>query len=205
MHPMARELMTLGQRLQHARKMRRMTQAQLAEAAELGQPAVSKLEKGDTQETPAIARLAAAVGVSTAWLERGLGPDPDWSSPSGGMAHAVSQLVLETVPTMTWEQIQMTDRDKLPPVFRVQIGDAAMAPRVPAGAWVQFDRRITPKPGDGVLLRDSTGVINFRYFRAGRPGTWEAHADNSAYAPMDSARDGLSVIAVLTAVEARWG
>ncbi|ALV06673.1 helix-turn-helix protein [Roseateles depolymerans] len=196
--------MTLGQRLQHARKMRHMTQAQLAEAAELGQPAVSKIEKGDTQETPAIARLAAAVQVPTAWLERGLGPEPNWSSPAVGVAHSVSQLVVETVPTMTWEQIQMTDRDKLPPVFRVQIDDAAMAPRVPSGAWVQFDRRVTPRPGDGVLLRDSTGGVCFRYYRAGRPGCWEAHAENAAYAPLDSQRDGLEILAVLTAVEGRW-
>lgn len=202
---MSRELVTLGQRLHFARKKRGLNQTQLGKAADIGQPMVSKLELGTAVETAAIARLAAALGVSPDWLERGAGAEPAWDSPpDGGMAQQMSLRSAETLLTTTWEQIEMSDHDKLPPVFRVQIADAAMAPRVAAGAWVVFDRRPTPKPGDGVLLRDSTGAISFRYYRAGRPGCWEAHAENAAYAPLDSERDGLVVVAVLTAVEGRW-
>lgn len=125
---------------------------------------------------------------------------------AAAMAHPVSQLVTQTVPSITWEQIKMSvGKDGLPPVFRVQMVDNAMAPRAGAGAWVQFSSTESARPGDGVLVRDALGNPYFRQYRAGRPGCWEAHADNSAFAPLDSERDGLEVLAVLTAVEARWG
>lgn len=98
----------------------------------------------------------------------------------------------------------MMEKDSLPPSFRLQVIDSSMAPRVPAGTWVVFDSRLPPKPGDGVLVRDSSGAVHFRHYRAGRPGMWEAHAENTAYSAMESARDGLQVMAVLTAVEGRW-
>lgn len=123
-----------------------------------------------------------------------------------GAAHPVSHLVAETVPSITWEQIKMSvAKDGLPAVFRVQMVDSAMAPRAGTGAWVQFSSTETARPGDGVLVRDALGNQYFRQYRSGRPGCWEAHADNSAFATLDSERDGLEVLAVLTAVEARWG
>lgn len=202
---MGRELVTMGARLRFARKRRGMTQDQLAAAANIGQPMVSKLEIGTSSETAAIARLASALGVRADWIERGTLPDPDWdATPNGGNGQKTNLAAAEGIPTTTWEQIAMSGRDKLPPVFRVQIVDSAMSPRVAPGAWVIFDTRPSPKPGDGVLLRDRTGAISFRYFRAGRPGCWEAHAEHVGYAPLESERDGLEVLAVLTAVEGRW-
>ena len=123
----------------------------------------------------------------------------------GGLAQTMSELGMQTVPSTTWEQIEMTADADLPTVFRVQINDGAMSPRVSQGAWVQFDRSIAPRPGDGILVRDAIGKPHFRIFKAGRPGCWEAHATSSAYAPLLSDRDGLVVLAVLTAVESRWG
>lgn len=79
---MSRELVTLGQRLLFARKKRGLNQTQLGEAADIGQPMVSKLEKGTANETSAIARLAAALDVSADWLERGSWPEPIWDAPS---------------------------------------------------------------------------------------------------------------------------
>ncbi len=66
-----------------------------------------------------------------------------------------------------------------------------------------FDARIAPLPGDAVLLRDINGGHHIRLYRQG-VGRWEAHATNEAYQPLDSERDGLQVLAVLTGVMARW-
>jgi transcriptional regulator with XRE-family HTH domain len=154
--------------------------------------------------------LAIESGYESLWIAKGIGPK---KSPQGspqplhaGAAHPVSQLVTETVPSITWEQIKMSVRKNgLPPVFRVQMVDNAMAPRAGSGAWVQFSSTEAARPGDGVLVRDALGNQYFRQYRAGRPGCWEAHADNAAFAALDSERDGLEVLAVLMAVEARWG
>ena len=63
-----------------ARAQRRLSQAQLASVSGLKQPDISKIEKGLTQSTPAIDRLARALCVPTQWLELGLGPDPIWAA-----------------------------------------------------------------------------------------------------------------------------
>lgn len=94
--------------------------------------------------------------------------------------------------------------DPLPAVFKLSAPDASMAPKVPQGTIVEFTRGLEPRPGDGVLVRDSLGHHFFRQFREKRPGHWEAHAVNEAYRPMDSRDDNLSVVAVLTAVAGRW-
>jgi len=75
---MSRPLESLAQRLVHARKKRGLNQGQLADAAGLKQPDVSKLETGRMLKTTAMARLSRALGVSGAWLEFGEGPEPDW-------------------------------------------------------------------------------------------------------------------------------
>lgn len=101
----------------------------------------------------------------------------------------------------------MTTGEELPRTFRICIEDASMEPKVKPGAWVHFNSREaeTVRPGDGVLVRDNTGRVHFRVYRATRPGRFEAHAVNVHYDPLESERDGLKVLAVLTAVEARWG
>lgn len=112
----------------------------------------------------------------------------------------------ETVPSLKWEQLMSEDqKGALPQIFRVGVPDSSMAPRVNPGAMVVLNTREAPRPGDGVLVRDKTGQVHLREFRAGRPGIWEAHAVNPAYAALESERDGLTVLAVLMAVEARWG
>lgn len=121
------------------------------------------------------------------------------------VAHGMSLQSLETVPSTTWEQLEMTTGTELPRTFRICIEDSSMAPKVKPGAWVHFNSRESARPGDGVLVRDSTGQAHFRVYRTGRPGAFEAHAENPNFQPLYSERDGLTVLAVLTAVEERWG
>ena len=62
---------TLGQRLEGMRRRRLMTQATLAEAAQLSLITVTRLEnaRGDANPRPdTIKKLAAALNVDPAWL-----------------------------------------------------------------------------------------------------------------------------------------
>lgn len=61
---------TMGERLQHMRKQKRMTQQELSRAAGVRRATISALESGKTQGlTVASARgLARALGVSLDWL-----------------------------------------------------------------------------------------------------------------------------------------
>lgn len=73
---------TLAQRLKLARRKRGLTQVQLAKLAGEGvqQSDISKLERGDALATSAIARLARALRVPSAWLEENEGGVPDWDA-----------------------------------------------------------------------------------------------------------------------------
>ena len=93
----------------------------------------------------------------------------------------------------------------MPQKFRVAAPDDSMAPRVRAGELLEFDTTLTPRPGDGVLVLDDAGTCYFRAYRERRPGHWEASAANPAFQALDSERDGLRVLAVMTAVFQRWG
>jgi len=65
--------MNVGERVRQARKEKGMTQGELASKVGIRQPTLSELEKGDSNSTGHIAKLAAALGVSALWLETGRG------------------------------------------------------------------------------------------------------------------------------------
>ena len=64
---------TLASRLKHARKMRKMTQADLAKKAKVKQPDISKIERGETLRPTNLLALAAALRVDPYWLDTGEG------------------------------------------------------------------------------------------------------------------------------------
>lgn len=64
---------TLGQRIEEVRRRRVMTQAELADAAEVSVMTIGRLE-GDKIDTPrpkTIRRIASALNVSPQWLATG--------------------------------------------------------------------------------------------------------------------------------------
>lgn len=118
------------------------------------------------------------------------------------VAHPVILDEFTVVPTINWESL--LDTVALPDVFKLAAPDTSMAPKVPQGTMVEFTRSLQPRPGDGVLVKDRDGHHYLRIYREKRPGHWEAYAINDAYSPLDSQADGLTVVAVLTAVAGRW-
>lgn len=65
--------MKLGERLRQARQHARLSQEQLGELAGCGQGVVSKIERGDQDNTSYVARLAKACNVSVEWLDEEIG------------------------------------------------------------------------------------------------------------------------------------
>lgn len=78
---------SLAHRLRDARKMRGLTQVQLANASGIKQSDVSKIERGETLRPTGLIQLAQALQVSPNWLATGDG---------------------EMVPTMTTANVKWT-------------------------------------------------------------------------------------------------
>jgi transcriptional regulator with XRE-family HTH domain len=84
----AYDMRDLGQRLRHVRKLRGLTQVQLAKLARVQQSSVSELETGETKEIsgPTLIALANALNVRPQWL----------LDSSGGMEPNAADLDLST-------------------------------------------------------------------------------------------------------------
>jgi len=65
---------TFAERLSFARRLRRMTQAQLARAAGISQGAIANYENGSRQSPRNVFVLAGPLKISAQWLSEGAGP-----------------------------------------------------------------------------------------------------------------------------------
>jgi transcriptional regulator with XRE-family HTH domain len=80
-------------RLRHARRLRGLSQVQLAKACGLSQGAIANYESKTRQSAKGIFQLAQALQVSAAWLSMGTGPMEIPDAPMGSQA---TYPVLET-------------------------------------------------------------------------------------------------------------
>jgi hypothetical protein len=136
-------------------------------------------------------------------LEAGMDKPDDWmdTPPSplqGGdaeQAHLMSLAPVVLPPELSWEATMKSDR--LPPQFRVAMPDEALD-GLPAGTILLFSCEEKPTIGAGVLVEDATGRRYVRRYAEGTGGRWLAQATRSAYLTLDSERDGLKLLAVMT-------
>lgn len=208
---LSRPVETLAQRLKLARQRRALTQGELASAADAKQPDISKIERGEILQPTSIARLAHALRVDARWLELGDGPEPDWTpeqhtiggAQSGGrppsLAHQMSQQQ-ESIdpPTITWESV-LSSQELRHKRFKLAMPDDALSPDTPAGTMLIFSAEKTPRVGDGVLVSALDGQRYIRMYAEGPGGTWEARARHEGYLSLNSARDGLQLLATVEA------
>jgi transcriptional regulator with XRE-family HTH domain len=215
----ARDRSPFGMRMYMARKRAGLTQKQVAKAlAPLSQGTLSGLEL-DAASSGKIVEFAKLYNVDAAWLSTGLGIAPPGIDdniidvvatlvqPPKRLAHApiqsqatfAHQRARQHVP---WGELGMRE---LEGTFSVDAPDDAMAPVIKRGARVDFDRSLEPRTDDVVLLKDGSGVWYIRTYQQGPRNRWGAKAENNSFLPMDSERDELGVIAVLTAVHGRRG
>lgn len=123
--------------------------------------------------------------------------------PLGSVAQVLRHPPATYAILFTWDALM--SNAKLPEVFQVAAPDDSMAPRVRAGEIVEFTTAELPRPGDGILVRDSLGGVYFRRYRQAHGSEWEAYPVNEAYRTLASDRDGLVVLAVLVGVpKQRW-
>jgi transcriptional regulator with XRE-family HTH domain len=195
---------SLADRLKMVRERLGLSQADLADQVGISPGAIGNLEAGTRKTSRSLLQISRALGVRPQWLQFGELPESVQSQVGIiPVAHPVILDEITVVPTIQWETLKMTTAE-LPDVFKLAAPDASMAPKVPQGTMVEFTRSLSPRPGDGVLVKDREGHFYLRIYREKRPGHWEAYAINEAYSPLDSQADGLAVVAVLTAVAGRW-
>jgi transcriptional regulator with XRE-family HTH domain len=215
---------TLGERVREARERLKLTQEQLASRARVSQGTIANLESGYRARPRNLLLLAEALGVTPQWLERG---EHSVTEPSRAFvlqtgdgelstAHPVRERSpLDTpateggadwfrpdayivAPMLLWSAL-LRDAD-IPQSFRMTAPDDALAPGIPRDTVLLFERHAGARlePGDGVLVRALDGSMHLRMYAQGPAGGWTAAATHPAYASLDSARDGLAVVAVMT-------
>jgi len=164
---------TLGKRLKHARIERGLTQVQLAQASGVKQSDISKLERGESNATTGLVRLAKALGCSAEWLDTGNGSiwaskqiqsidlddNPDFPS--------VRRVRFKLSAGATGFAVDYEDQDGAPIVFRrawladkglhaeklfaVSVSNASMEPGLYDGDTVVVNTDAT-QPRDGVVF-----------------------------------------------------
>jgi transcriptional regulator with XRE-family HTH domain len=74
---------TFAERLLYARRLRGLTQAELAKAARVSQGAIGNYERGLRRSAKSIFKIATALRVNALWLDQGVGAmEPDLASPA---------------------------------------------------------------------------------------------------------------------------
>lgn len=74
---------TFADRLRYTRRLRGLTQAELAKAARVSQGAIGNYERGLRRSAQSIFKIAEALGVNARWLDQGTGPmEPDPTAPA---------------------------------------------------------------------------------------------------------------------------
>lgn len=160
------------------------------------------LSKGTKLMGDKLARkIEAALDLPTGWLDV-IETDDAQSPTLGGQqapqAHKLSLRPFETPPHISQGELMTMALKDLPARFSAAVWDDALAPQTPKGTVLVFEVAATPQPGHGVLVQDATGARYVRRYIPGTSGRWVAGARNDAYPPMDSERDGLTLLAVAT-------
>ena len=213
---MPRPVTTLGQRLKLARERRGFDQERLAAAVGKNQTTISRLENGKAAGSGAMARICQVLNVSIDWLEGREEAEPDWlseerhqlsailpktSAQNGGLqAHQMSQENAIINPTkVVWECVLEVP---LPERFALDVRDTAVS-GMAVGDIAIFVRSTEIRPGRVHLIKDGDGNVYIRRVIEKKPGHWIASSDSPAFMPLDSAEDGLQVLAIQ--VGHQWG
>lgn len=118
-------------------------------------------------------------------------------SGAGMVAHLLSQVQPEDESQeLTWEVI-LTGA-VLPARFSLAVPDDALTPRTPRGSRFLFSTAAKPMDGDVVIVKAGNGRAYVRLYFAAAGDEWEARSRDPAHASMQSARDGLTLLATAT-------
>jgi len=196
---------TLGQRIKLRRKALDLSQVRLGEMAGLDQTVISKLERGDVQETARIAELAHALQCDALWLSTGRGKP----EPAAGKGAALSDVQLRgRVPLISFVAAGNWDEavdnfapgsadqwiDTTVPVKRhtyaLRVEGDSMEPRFPSGAIIIVEPESEPKNGSYVIARQNGSDATFKQLILDG-GVWFLKPVNPRYPLMQLGADAV--------------
>ena len=203
---------TLGQRIKARRKELGLSQEKLGELAGLDQTVISKLERGDVQETSRIAELAHALSCDALWLATG--KEERARRHAGDAPHAAREPTMHAVslkgkvPLISYvaagswndavDNLAPGDAeqwvDTTVPVKRhtyaLRVEGDSMEPRFPNGAILIVEPEAEPKNGSFVIVRQNGTDATFKQLIADG-GMWYLKPVNPRYPIMQLGQDAV--------------
>lgn len=156
-------LPTLGSRLVHARRERRISRAELARRAGIPYPTLAGIENEDQSETTKLLELAQALTVRPEWLRTGKGPmdaatteESDWSDilaykQAASLGDGAEPDEYAEAHKLKFRADSLQRKRLRPDRLGVVYGKGdSMLPRIKSGDAILFDRNDTD-PKDGGL------------------------------------------------------
>lgn len=172
----------LKDRLKKARKHAKLTQAQVAAAVKMTQPAYSDLETGGSSNTSFMVQLATVLDVNPNWLATGSGemrPGAPEELPIYGSAERLS-VTLKKVPLISWVQAgDWCDASDPYPIgdaedwlacpfdhgenaYCLRVSGDSMLNDYSDGQIILVDPSVRPEHGDDVIARTPDGKASFK-------------------------------------------
>ncbi len=206
---------TLGQRIKARRKALGLSQDRLGELAGLDQTVISKLERGDVQETSRIAELASVLQCDALWLATG---KEAWAKEAagkelGGKARGanvanVVQAAAGRVPLISFvaagswsdavdnyapgdaEQWVETTVPVKRHTYALRVEGDSMEPRFPNGAILIVEPEAEAKSGSFVIMRQNGTDATFKQL-VHDGGRWFLKPVNPRYPIMELSEDAV--------------
>lgn len=139
---------TIGERIKTRRKEIGMSVEALARAAGIGASTIYDLQRGDMRTTTRLHHVAAALGVTVAWLESGRGPRLTAASVASGEArapytvHGMLMTPEAARVAQEWEKLDEPMRTQVALIIESLVATQIRAARrKPAGATAAKDLR----------------------------------------------------------------
>lgn len=191
----------LATRIRLTRESLKITQGELAKRAGVSQGTIGNLESGFRKTAREIIAIANALGVSPEWLQNGSSTTDFFPH----QAHDLSQWTIQNpTPELTWEDgLKAKEREIL--VWWAPAPDDAMSPLIRRGQLVECNTKLTPLPGDDVVVKFESDprIGHLRKYEVNLDGSWRATPLNPHYPTIDSSMNGAYIYAVRTAIRRR--
>lgn len=167
----------------------------------------------NTPKSHISAMLAGARGMGdelAAKIGRKCKDDPGWMDEQHSFERVDAEVVshdlrhakpiVRRLRAIDWSQLMDAD---LSAPFELPVIDDALAPDLYVGCVIRFDpvSERPAKEGWPCLVRDSSGRFYVRDYEVGPGASWRAVARRRGFAPLESERDGLVVVAVMKGVD----
>ena len=215
--------MLLKDRLKQARKQAKKTQAEVAEAVKMSQPAYQALESGKNQKSAFLPMIAKFLNVDVLWLTIGDGEGEMLLSTSqdNGFSNVSFDVpTLRKIPLLDFvqagvfhecgydginpkgESYTTYESNKPECVFSLEVSGLSMTPEFNPGDKLVVDGSKAPYPGCYVIAQNGSHEATFKKYRAigydehGRE-TFELVPLNPDFPTMCSTQQEIRIIGVI--------